>query len=219
VTARAPRHQALTPRTLRKAEQHLAAVDPVMADIVRQVGRCRLVHSRREDPFSALVEAIVRQQLSTRAAGTIYGRVRALFPGDGHPTPEAVLAAPIEALRAAGLSRAKVLYLRDLASKIIDNTVSLDQLDALTDDEIVKTMTQVKGIGRWSAEMFLMFRLQRPDVMPVGDLGIVNAMRRHYRLRKKPTAERMHRIANAWRPYRSVACWYLWASLDNKPGS
>jgi DNA-3-methyladenine glycosylase II len=130
-----------------------------------------------------------------------------------------VLAAPVESLRAAGLSRAKVLYLRDLAAKIEDRTVSLEQLDALTDDEIVTTMTQVKGIGRWSAEMFLMFRLQRPDVMPVDDLGIVNAMRRHYRLRKKPTPERMHRIADAWRPYRSVACWYLWASLDNKPGA
>jgi DNA-3-methyladenine glycosylase II len=208
----------LTPRVLRQAEVHLAAADPIMARIIQQVGRCGLHRSRREDPFTALVEAIVWQQLSTKAAGTIYKRLLALFPDGHHPTPAAIIACTDESMRAAGLSRAKTIYLRDLASKVGDGTVVLDSLPMLPDDEIVEVMTQVKGIGRWSAEMFLMFRLLRPDVMPVGDLGIVNAIKRQYRLRKTPNAKRMLKIAAPWRPYRSVACWYLWASLDATPG-
>jgi DNA-3-methyladenine glycosylase II len=209
----------LTPRVLRQAEQHLASVDPVMAEIVRQVGRCRLGRSQRTDPFIAIVEAIIWQQLSTKAASTIYKRFLALFPDGRSPTPDAVLAVSEVALRGAGLSRAKVIYLRDLATKVTDGTMQLDALHALPDDEVVATMMRVKGIGRWSAEMFLMFRLQRADVLPVGDLGIVKAMQRHYRLRKTPTAERMYRIAERWRPYRSVATWYLWASSYNMPGA
>ena len=209
----------LTPRTLRKAEEHLVSADPVMAQIVRQVGRCRLGHSRREDPFTAAVEAIVWQQLSTKAAATIYKRVLALFPNGGFPTPAAVLSCSDTSLRAAGLSRAKAIYLRDLATKITDGTVPIDAIHTLPDDEVIEVMTRVKGIGRWSAEMFLMFRLQRPDILPVGDLGIVKAFQRHYRLRKTPTPERMLRIAAPWRPYRSVGSWYLWASLDATPGN
>jgi DNA-3-methyladenine glycosylase II len=120
-------------------------------------------------------------------------------------------------MRAAGLSRAKAIYLRDLATKVANGTVVLESIHTLPDDDVVNVMTQVKGIGRWSAEMFLMFRLLRPDVMPVGDLGIVKAIQRQYRLRKVPTSDRMMRIAAPWRPYRSVACWYLWASLDATP--
>jgi DNA-3-methyladenine glycosylase II len=209
----------LTPYALRKAEQHLAAADPVLAAIIRDVGRCRLHSSRREDPFTALVEAIVWQQLSTKAAGTIYRRFLALFPGDCPPTPTLVLAASDDALRGAGLSRGKVSFLKDLSGRVIDGRVPLDALDALPDEQVIAALTEVKGIGRWTAEMFLMFRLQRPDVLPVGDLGIVNAMKRHYRLRKTPTSDRMYRIAEAWRPYRSVASWYLWASGDNTPGA
>ncbi len=208
----------LTARGMRRAELHLSSADPVMAGIIRQVGRCGLVRSRREDPFVAAIEAIVWQQLSTKAAATIYGRFLTLFPG-GRPTPPALLAAPEAALRAAGLSRGKVAYLRDLSTKVLDGTVPLDDLDHLTDTEIVATLTKVKGIGRWSAEMFLMFRLQRADVLPVGDLGIVKAFQRHYRMRKTPTPERMARIAEPWRPYRSVACWYLWAAGDTVPRS
>ena len=209
---------ALTPHAIRKARLHLAAADPVMAGIIKQVGRCHFGRSRREDPFTALIEAIVWQQLSGKAAATIYGRLIKLFPGE-RPTPSSVLKASEDAMRAAGLSRGKISYLRDLATKVADGTVALDDLDHLSDDEIVTSMTRVKGIGRWSAEMFLMFRLQRPDVLPVGDLAIVKAIQRNYRLRKTPTPERMYRIAEQWRPYRSVASWYLWASGDVVPGA
>lgn len=208
--------RALTPRGLRRAELHLAAADPVMARIIEGVGRCRLGTSRRDDPFTALVEAIVWQQLSTRAATTIYGRVLAIF-GQDRPTPVAILACSEEQLRGAGLSRGKVSFLRDLAQKISDGSVSLDALERMTDDEVVAALTRIKGIGRWTAEMFLMFRLQRPDILPVGDLGIVKAMQKHYRLRKT-TPERLYRVAEPWRPYRSVAAWYLWASADATPG-
>jgi DNA-3-methyladenine glycosylase II len=208
----------LTPHVLRQAEAHLVAADPVLARIVQQVGRCGLHRSRRLDPFTALVEAIVWQQLSTRAAATIYKRLLALFPDGHYPTPAAIKACSDESMRAAGLSRAKTIYLRDLATKVANGTVILESIHTLPDDDVVEATTQVKGIGRWSAEMFLMFRLLRPDVMPVGDLGIVNAIKRQYRLRKTPTPARILRIAAPWRPYRSVACWYLWASLDAAPG-
>ncbi|HXE79626.1 MAG TPA: DNA-3-methyladenine glycosylase, partial [Vicinamibacterales bacterium] len=184
---------------------------------MRRIGPCGLARSQREDPFVAMVEAIVWQQLSTRAAATIYGRMLALL--DGHElTPAAVLAVEPDALRAAGLSRAKAAYIRDLASKVLDGTVHLDRLTALDDEGVIAELTKVKGIGRWTAEMFLMFRLHRPDVLPVGDLGIVKAIQRAYRLRKPPSPARIVKIAEPWRPYRSVACWYLWQSLDALPG-
>jgi DNA-3-methyladenine glycosylase II len=211
------KHTVLTPHHIRRAEAHLSAADPVMAGIIKQVGRCRLGHSKREDPFVATIEAIVWQQLSGKAAATIYGRVLKLFSAS-KPTPEAILAASPDDMRAAGLSWGKIAYLRDLATKVLDGTVPISALDHLSDEEVIETMTRVKGIGRWSAEMFLMFRLQRADILPVGDLGIVKAIQRHYRLRKTPTPERMHKIADSWRPYRSVASWYLWASSDVIPG-
>jgi len=210
--------RALSPRLVRQAEAHLAGADPVMARIIAEVGRCRLARSRRTDPFTAIIEAIVWQQLSTKAAATIYGRFLALFPEALPPAPAAVMALPDEALRAAGLSRAKVLYLRDLSQRILDGSLPLEMLELLPDEGVIAALTQVKGIGRWSAEMFLMFRLQRPDVLPVGDLGIVKAIQRHYRLRRTPTAARMYRLAEPWRPYRSVAAWYLWASTYVVPG-
>jgi DNA-3-methyladenine glycosylase II len=210
--------RTISPALLKRAEAHLATADPVMAGIIAGVGRCGLARSRRADPFTAIVEAIVWQQLSTRAAATIYTRFLGLFPSDRPPSPAAVLAVEQLALRGAGLSRAKVLYLRDLAARVIDGSLPLDSLDALSDDEVIEALIQVKGIGRWSAEMFLMFRLQRPDVLPTGDLGIVKAIQRNYRLRRTPTPDRMLRIAEPWRPYRSVAAWYLWASSDVVPG-
>ena len=115
------------------------------------------------------------------------------------------------------MSRQKSAYFRDLCDKVLSGALPLDSLESMTDDEVIAALTQVKGIGRWSAEMFLMFRLHRPDVLPVDDLGIVNAIKRVYRLRKKPDADRIRKIGEAWRPYRSVACWYLWRSLDNEP--
>jgi len=203
----------LTPRKVRLAENHLRTSDPVMASIIKEIGRCGLVRSKRADPFIAIVEAIIWQQLSGKAARTIYERFLKIFP-NGRPTPATILATPDEAMRAAGLSRGKVAYLRDLSTKVLDGTVHLESLETMANDDVVAAMTKVKGIGQWSAEMFLMFRLQRADVLPVGDLGIVKAIQRHYRLRKTPTPERMLKIAESWRPYRSVATWYLWASLD-----
>ena len=203
----------LTARKIRLAEDHLRTNDPVMASIISEIGRCGLVRSKREDPFIAIVEAIIWQQLSGKAARTIYQRFLKIFP-NGRPTPATILATSDEAMRAAGLSRGKTAYLRDLSTKVLDGTVHLKSLETMSNDDVVAAMTRVKGIGRWSAEMFLMFRLQRADVLPVGDLGIVKAIQRHYRLRKTPTAERMLKIAESWRPYRSVASWYLWASLD-----
>jgi len=142
---------------------------------------------------------------------------------DGTPTVAGFAALSDEQLRAAGMSRQKIGYLRDLCEKVGSTKIDLDALDALSDEEVVAALVTIKGIGRWSAEMFLIFRLLRPDVLPVGDLGIVMAVQKAYRLRKRPTPDRLRRIGEAWRPYRSVASWYLWRSLDNapavKPGS
>ncbi len=189
--------------------------DPVLAMLIRQYGDCRLASSQRSDPFHALLHAIIAQQLSTKAARTIEARFSAIF--DGKPTPAAVAAASDEQLRSVGLSGQKVKYLRDLCTRILDGSLHLDTLDASTDDEVITALTSVKGIGRWTAEMFLMFRLHRPDVLPVGDLGIVKAVQRAYKLRSLPSPQRLTKIGEAWRPYRSVACWYLWASLNNAP--
>ena len=193
--------------------------DPVLAAIIRRHGPCGLGSAREQfDHFQMLVRAIVFQQLSTKAATTIHGRLTSLMP-DSQPTAAALAALTEPQLRAAGISRQKAGYLRDLCAQALSGAVALDALDAMTDDEVVASLTRVKGIGRWTAEMFLIFRLLRPDVLPVGDLGIVTAVKKAYGLRKTPTPERLHRIGDAWRPYRSVACWYLWRSLDNEPAA
>jgi DNA-3-methyladenine glycosylase II len=198
-----------------RARRALMRRDPVIATLIRQHGECGLASSQRTDPFHALLHAIIAQQLSTKAAKTIEGRFSALF--DGGPTPAAVVRASDEKLRAVGLSPQKLKYVRDLCARILDGSLNLDALALLTDDEVIEALTSVKGIGRWTAEMFLMFRLHRPDVLPVGDLGIVKAVQRAYKLRALPTPARLTKIGETWRPYRSVACWYLWASLDAPP--
>jgi DNA-3-methyladenine glycosylase II len=191
--------------------------DPILAGIIKRHGSCELGAARdRFDHFAMLVRAIVFQQLSTKAATTIHTRLMTLLPG-GVPTPPSLAALSDDQFRSVGISRQKAGYLRDLSEKVGSGVVPLDDIDALGDEEVITALTQIKGIGRWTAEMFLIFRLQRPDVLPFGDLGIVNAMRKAYRLRKKPTQERMRKIGEAWRPYRSIACWYLWRSLDNEP--
>jgi len=198
-----------------KARRTIARRDPVLGDLMRRHGRCGLMDSQHADPFQALVHAIVSQQLSTKAAATIAARVDGLL--GGFPTPARVGAVSDVQLRAAGLSGQKVRYVRDLAQRLEEGLLRLDALDRMSDEDVITALTSVKGIGRWTAEMFLMFRLHRPDVLPVGDLGIVKAIQRTYRLRALPTPARMLRLGEAWRPYRSVACWYLWASLDNVP--
>ena len=198
-----------------KARRTLARHDPILRDLMKRHGACGLADSRHTDSFQALVHAIISQQLSTRAAATIAARVDALV--DGLPDAARLAAVSDAQLRSAGLSGQKVSYLRDLCERIAAGSLPLENLDGLPDEEVIAALTRVKGIGRWTAEMFLMFRLQRPDVLPVGDLGIVKAVQRAYRLRTLPSPTRLLRLGESWRPYRSVACWYLWASLANIP--
>jgi len=205
----------VTPEDYSRARRLLLRRDPILADVIRRHGPCGLAAAQRADHFTALVRAITGQQLSTKAAATIFGRLVALMPGG--LTPAALAAISDEEMRAVGMSRQKSAYFRDLCGKVMSGALPLDALDAMSDEEVIAALTQVKGIGRWSAEMFLLFRLHRPDVLPVDDLGIVNAVKNVYGLRKKPTAERIRKIGEAWRPYRSVATWYLWRSLDNEP--
>lgn len=204
----------VTPDDYARARRLLLRRDPVLAAVIKKYGACGLASAQRADHFSALVRAITGQQLSTKAASTIYARLAALMPGG--VTPAALSTLTIEQMRAVGMSRQKTAYFRDLCDKCLSGAVALDSLESMTDDEVIAALTQVKGIGRWSAEMFLMFRLHRPDVLPVDDLGIVNAVKNVYGLRKRPTADRIRKIGEAWRPYRSVASWYLWRSLDNE---
>ena len=188
--------------------------DPVLAAIIRQRGPCVLGDARDKfDHFAMLVRAIVFQQLSTKAATTIHDRLIAAMP-DGRVSPDALARLSDDQFRAVGISRQKASYLRDLGVKVADGVVPLMAVDAMPDEEVITALTQVKGIGRWTAEMFLIFLLQRPDVLPLGDLGIVTAIQKAYGLRKKPTPARMTKLGEAWRPYRSVASWYLWRSLE-----
>jgi DNA-3-methyladenine glycosylase II len=198
-----------------KARRLLSRRDPVIRDLIRRHGPCGLAEAQHEDAFTALTHSIISQQLSTKAAATIARRFDALF--GGIPTPAAVALVDDAQLRAVGLSSQKIRYMRDLCSRVADGSLTLEKVNELSDEDVIQSLTQIKGIGRWTAEMFLMFRLHRPDVLPVDDLGILKAVQRAYGLRKLPRAERLTKIGEPWRPYRSVACWYLWASLENKP--
>jgi DNA-3-methyladenine glycosylase II len=204
----------------RTALAHLRSADPVLADLIASVGPLPSARDGRpelDDHYGALVRAIVGQQLSVHAARAIYGRLTDRF-GERPPTPAEILAEDPETLRAAaGLSRAKVAYLRSLAEHVISGELELERLDQLGDDEVIAELTAVKGLGTWSADMFLMFHLERPDILPVGDLGIRRAIERAYALEHLPEAEEISQIAEPWRPYRTLACRYLWRSLRNEP--
>jgi DNA-3-methyladenine glycosylase II len=180
--------------------------DPVLGAAIKRIGECGLASWQHDDHLVSLVGAIVSQQLSTKAAATIRGRLMDLFP-ERRLTSPAITALDDPTLRGVGLSRQKIGYLRDLCAHIEDGRLQLPSLDDLPDEEVIVQLTQVKGFGRWTSEMFLMFRLHRPDVLPVGDLGIIKAMQRLYGLRKPPTPERMMKIGDAWRPY-------LWKTLE-----
>jgi DNA-3-methyladenine glycosylase II len=198
----------------------LRAADPVMRSLIDQYGSDAvgdLRAGRPRDHYGALVRSIVGQQLSTQAARAIYGRLTDRF-GGRTPTPDEVLADDPEELRAAaGLSHAKVSYLRSLAEHVLDGSLRLNRLSRLSDDEVIAELVAVKGIGEWSSHMFLMFHLQRPDVLAVGDLGIRKAMMTAYELPALPGPSEMERIAEPWRPYRTLACLFLWRSLDATP--
>jgi DNA-3-methyladenine glycosylase II len=203
----------MTPADYHKARLLLMRRDPVLGVAVKRIGPCGLAARQRKDHLTALVGAIVSQQLSTKAAATIFGRFVALFPGGEIPHAGAIHGISDAALRGAGLSGQKIGYVRDLCSRIADRRLQLDELEGLEDELVIERLTAVKGFGRWTAEMFLMFRLHRPDILPVDDLGIVTAIQRLYGLRKRPDPQRILKIGEAWRPYRSVASWYLWQTL------
>ena len=203
----------LTHADYAKATRLIARRDPALGAVIRSIGPCGLPGRQRQDHLTALSSALVSQQLSTKAAATIFRRFVALFPAGVITDAAAIASLDDAALRGVGLSGQKVRYVRDLCARLTDGRLRLEELDVLPDEEIVLRLTEVKGFGRWTAEMFLMFRLLRPDVLPVGDLGIVNAIQRVYKLRKRPDAKRMLALGEAWRPYRTVACWYLWQSL------
>jgi DNA-3-methyladenine glycosylase II len=209
------------PSSTRGAVAHLRSADPVLAetiDAVGPLGDARDGRPDREDHYGALVRAIVGQQLSVLAARAIYGRLTDRF-GGRPPTPAEILADEPEELRAAaGLSRAKVSYLRSLAEHVVSGELELERLDELKDEDVIAELIAVKGLGMWSAQMFLMFHLERPDVLPVGDLGIRRAIERAYSLDGLPDADAMEKIAEPWRPHRTLACRYLWRSLQNEPG-
>jgi DNA-3-methyladenine glycosylase II len=197
----------------RVAVAHLKKVDPVMAQVIEKVGRYKGWAASEGTHFDAVARSIVFQQLSGKAAGTIHGRFQGLY-GGRNPLPAELATTSDEQLRAVGLSRQKSAYLKDLGARVTSGELPIETLHELTDDEIITALTQVKGIGRWTAQMFMMFRLGRPDVLPDLDLGIQKGIQRAYRLRKLPTPERVLKIGAKWAPYRTVASWYLWRYVD-----
>ena len=199
---------------IQDALKHLKATDPIMRKMIDRVGPFTLRPER--DRFWMLVRSILSQQISTAAARTIRGRVQALAEPIGI-TPESILNLPETELRGAGVSARKVEYIRDLATKTNDGSINLSQIGRLSDEQIIKQLVEVKGIGRWTAEMFLMFSLGRLDVFPIDDLGIRNAIAAHYDVSSPPTRAEMNAVAEPWRPYASIASWYCWRSLDRTP--
>ena len=201
------------PGATRRALRHLKRSDPILGELIAQIGRCGYQLRTDGAHFDHLVRAIVYQQLAGKAAATIYGRVQALY-GDRPPTPAELAATSAARLRRAGLSRQKLSYLKDLARHVARGRLALDALDSLPDEAVIEALTVIRGVGVWTAQMFLMFRLGRLDVLPVLDLGIQKGMLRTYALRRMPKPAEMERIAAGWSPYRSVACWYLWRAAE-----
>lgn len=202
------------------APAHLAAADPVMARLVERFGELSFATRRRGRPpvdaFGLLLRSLVGQQISAKAAATVYGRVLDLF-GGATPTPAQLLAITPQRLREAGLSGRKVSYIRDLAARVDSGELELDRLAELSDEEVIAEISAVRGFGVWSAQMFCMFHLERPDVLPTGDLGIRRAARNEYELPELPTPDELTAIAEPWRPYRTLGCIYLWETLHNAP--
>jgi DNA-3-methyladenine glycosylase II len=204
----------LTARRLRTAAAALSAADPRLAAIIEQVGPCTLRPEREGSHLDAIVRSIVYQQLSGAAAATIHARVLAQCGAGGRLTADRLATIDPAALRAAGLSTAKSAAVQDLARHVVDGRLPVEALDEMPDDEVIASLVQVRGIGPWTAQMFLMFRLGRPDVLPVLDLGVRKGAQRIHRLRTLPDADRLERLARPWQPWRSVASWYCWRALE-----
>jgi len=196
---------------LQKARDYLSQKDPVLKKIIQQVPP--FDRHKGGNYFEDLVESIVSQQLSVKAADTIWGRFITLLP-DKKVTPEAVFALEDQKIRDAGISWSKISYIKDLAKKTLESGILFEQFEVMTEEEIIEELVKVKGIGRWTAEMFLMFAIERPDVFSYGDLGLRRAIQRWYHLDHEPTLEEAEKIAEKWRPYRTLACRYLWRSLE-----
>jgi DNA-3-methyladenine glycosylase II len=197
------------------AHQHIAATDPRIAALIARSPRYNIKPAPLIRPFDALAESIAYQQLSGKAAATIFGRVRALYPRRKYLDPKKILATPDESFRAAGLSRSKIAAVKDLAAKTIDGTVpSARAIARMSDEELILRLTEVRGIGRWTVEMLLLFDLGRPDVWPVDDYGVRKGFAKTFGKRKLPTPKQLMKLGEKWRPYRSVAAWYFWRALD-----
>jgi 3-methyladenine DNA glycosylase/8-oxoguanine DNA glycosylase len=200
---------------MKKAIDHIARSDPRFAALIKRARRFDVIANELVRPFDALAESIAYQQLSGKAAATIWGRVRALYPKRKWLDPELVLKTPDETLRACGLSRSKTAALKDLAAKTLDGTVpTRRELVRMTDEEIIERLTKVRGIGRWTVEMLLLFELGRLDVWPVADYGVQKGFAKTFGRTKLPTPKQFQKIGEKWRPYRSVAAWYFWRALD-----
>lgn len=201
----------MTPEAIR----HLSQVDPVLGELIARVGPCGLVPETRRSPFESLVRAVAHQQLHGKAAETILGRFLAHFPGKRFPDPGDLAAVPDTALRAAGFSGSKIAALRDIAAKSLDGTVPTSrQIVRLSDEEIVERLTACRGVGRWTVEMLLIFKLGRPDVLPVDDFGVREGYRVTYRKRQQPKPRQLAEVGERWAPYRTTAAWYLWRAAD-----
>jgi DNA-3-methyladenine glycosylase II len=202
---------------LAKAAQHLIVNDSVMAKIIKSYGSCNL--KPHKNYYQELVDSIISQQLSVKAARSIEQRFCQLFGSENFPPPEAIVKKSVDELRTVGLSRAKAAYVIDLAHHVIGGQVKFDEIDSLSNEEVISELTAVKGIGEWTAHMFMIFCMGRLDILPYGDLGIKNGIRKLYGLKALPDGEKIKQIAkeNNWHPYESVASWYIWRSLDNTP--
>ena len=203
--------------SLRQASEHLASADSILASVITKAGLPTI--APHKNYYQELVESIVSQQLSVKAARTIMNRFLDLFEGDDFPTPAQILSKTVEEFRGAGLSRQKGTYIQDLAVKVIEGTVKFNHLDVLSNEEVIAELVQIKGVGVWTVHMFLIFCMGRLDVLPTGDLGIKNGIYALYKLKEKPSPEEMEKLAkkHKWHPYESVASWYVWHSFDNKP--
>jgi len=197
-------------RPMRRAALHLQKVDPILGEVIKQVGPCKILYA--EPDFETLVRSIVFQQLSGKAARAIFARFKAALGNGSRMTSREVLALTLEQMQGLGLSRQKAKYIFDLAKKTEAGLIEFSRLASVSDDEVIQYLTTVKGIGVWTAQMFLLFALRRPDILATGDLGIRSAIRELYRLRKLPSPAKVRQVAAKWHPHCSVACWYLWRS-------